>query len=152
MSAWPHVPSTFKGIAGTRSGPGVDDREFRRRDRARVTGIEFDVRLTGDGEVVVWHDPTPRGRQVRLRGEDLTEALVADLTLAQLRNVDVGSRTLAAYPQQVAAPGSRILTLAELFDRYAAAHPTLWWTVEVKVDPTDPREVASREELTRRGD
>ena len=87
---------------------------------------------------------------MRLRGEDLTEALVADLTLAQLRSVDVGSRTLAAYPQQVAAPGSRILTLAELFDRYAAAHPTLWWTVEVKVDPTDPREVATREELTRR--
>ena len=49
----------------------------------------------------------------------------------------------------VAAPGSRILTLAALFDRYAADQPGLWWTIEVKVDPTDEREVATRDKLTR---
>ena len=151
MSAWPHVPFDLQGHRGARGlAPESTIASFDAAIAHGVTGIEFDVRLTGDGEVVVWHDPTLEAAKCVFEGEDLTEALVADLTLAQLRNVDVGSRTLAAYPQQVAAPGSRILTLAELFDRYAAAHPTLWWTVEVKVDPTDPREVATREELTRR--
>ena len=151
MSAWPHVPFDLQGHRGARGlAPESTIASFDAAIAHGVTGIEFDVRLTGDGEVVVWHDPTLEAAKCVFQGEDLTEALVADLTLAQLRSVDVGSRTLAAYPQQVAAPGSRILTLAELFDRYAAAHPTLWWTVEVKVDPTDPREVATREELTRR--
>lgn len=151
MSAWPHVPFDLQGHRGARGlAPESTIASFDAAIAHGVTGIEFDVRLTGDGEVVVWHDPTLEAAKCVFEGEDLTEALVADLTLAQLRSVDVGSRTLAAYPQQVAAPGSRILTLAELFDRYAAAHPTLWWTVEVKVDPTDPREVATREELTRR--
>jgi glycerophosphoryl diester phosphodiesterase len=151
MSAWPHVPLDLQGHRGARGlAPESTIASFDAAIAHGVTGIEFDVRLTGDGEVVVWHDPTLEAAKCVFEGEDLTEALVADLTLAQLRSVDVGSRTLAAYPQQVAAPGSRILTLAELFDRYAAAHPTLWWTVEVKVDPTDPREVATREELTRR--
>ena len=151
MSAWPHVPFDLQGHRGARGlAPESTIASFDAAIAHGVTGIEFDVRLTGDGEVVVWHDPTLEAAKCVFQGEDLTEALVADLTLAQLRSVDVGSRTLAAYPPQVAAPGSRILTLAELFDRYAAAHPTLWWTVEVKVDPTDPREVATREELTRR--
>lgn len=151
MSAWPHVPFDLQGHRGARGlAPESTIASFDAAIAHGVTGIEFDVRLTGDGEVVVWHDPTLEAAKCVFEGEDVTEALVADLTLAQLRSVDVGSRTLAAYPQQVAAPGSRILTLAELFDRYAAAHPTLWWTVEVKVDPTDPREVATREELTRR--
>jgi glycerophosphoryl diester phosphodiesterase len=151
MSTWPHVPFDLQGHRGARGlAPESTIASFDAAIAHGVTGIEFDVRLTGDGEVVVWHDPTLEAAKCVFEGEDLTEALVADLTLAQLRSVDVGSRTLAAYPQQVAAPGSRILTLAELFDRYAAAHPTLWWTVEVKVDPTDPREVATREELTRR--
>lgn len=148
MSAWPHVPLDLQGHRGARGlAPESTIASFDAAIAHGVTGIEFDVRLTGDGEVVVWHDPTLEAAKCVFEGEDLTEALVADLTLAQLRSVDVGSRTLAAYPQQVAAPGSRILTLAELFDRYAAAHPTLWWTVEVKVDPTDPRERATRNAL-----
>jgi len=148
MSAWPHVPFDLQGHRGARGlAPESTIASFDAAIAHGVTGIEFDVRLTGDGEVVVWHDPTLEAAKCVFEGEDVTEALVADLTLAQLRSVDVGSRTLAAYPQQVAAPGSRILTLAELFDRYAAAHPTLWWTVEVKVDPTDPAEVATREQL-----
>ena len=82
---------------------------------------------------------------MRLR-KDVTEALVADLTLAdaQRRRQEPNARSI---PTAGGGTGSRILTLAELFDR-CAAHPTLWWTVG-QVDPTDPREVASRK-LTRR--
>ena len=113
---------------------------------AGATGIELDVRLTGDGQVVVWHDPTLQADKCLMTDVDYTHARLADLTLDQLRTVDVGSRTLTAYPGQQPAPGERIATLAELFAA-CADHPELWWTVEIKVDPTDPSEVATRDEL-----
>ena len=147
--AWPHVSFDLQGHRGARGlAPESTVASFDAAIAHGVTGIEFDVRLTGDGEVVVWHDPTLQADKCRFDEVDLTGARVDELTLAQLRTVDIGALTLPTFPEQVAAPGSRVLTLAELFERYAAAHPTLWWTVEIKVDPTDPREVATREELT----
>jgi len=113
---------------------------------AGATGIELDVRLTADGQVVVWHDPTMQAEKCLFTGPDYTDALVADLTLAQLRTIDVGSRTLPAYPLQRPAPGEHIATLTDVFDA-CADHPEVWWTVEVKVDPTDPAEVATRDGL-----
>lgn len=149
MAAWPHVPFDLQGHRGARGlAPESTIASFDAALANGITGVEFDVRLTGDGEVVVWHDATLEADKCVFEGEDLTDARVDDLTLEQLRTVDVGAKTLVAFPEQVAAPGSRILTLDELFSRYAAAHPTLWWTVELKVDPLDPREVATREELT----
>ncbi|MEI2825678.1 MAG: glycerophosphodiester phosphodiesterase family protein [Dermatophilaceae bacterium] len=118
---------------------------FRAAIEAGATGIELDVRLTGDGQVVVWHDPTLQAEKCLMTGVDYTDARVDELTLAQLRTVDVGSRTLAAFPQQRAHPGARIPTLAEVFD--ACSSHDLWWTVEVKVDPEDPVEVESRPRL-----
>ena len=81
---------------------------------AGVTGVELDVRLTADGHVVVWHDPVLQPLKCRSTGPDLVGARVADLTLAQLRTVDVGSQTLAGFPGQRPAPGARISTLVEV--------------------------------------
>lgn len=113
---------------------------------AGVTGVELDVRLTADGQVVVWHDPTLQADKCR-SDEGLLGARVDELTLAQLQTVDVGSLTLPAFPRQQAAPGARILTLAELLAECAEPAPEVWWTIEVKVDPTDPRERATRRRL-----
>ncbi len=149
MTVWPHVPFDVQGHRGARGlAPESTAASFDAAIAHGVTGIEFDVRLCGDGQVVVWHDPTLEAHKVLFDDVDLTDARVHDLTLAQLRTVDIGARTLAAYPEQVAAPGSRILTLAELFDRYASSHPRLWWTIELKVDPTDPAEARIRHDLT----
>lgn len=112
-----------------------------------ATGVELDVRLTADGHVVVWHDPTLQADKCVPTGEDLIGARVDDLTLEQVRSVDVGSLPLAGFPGQRTAPGSRILTLDELLRESADVAPHVWWTIEVKVDPTDPREVASRSRL-----
>ncbi|MBK8469157.1 MAG: glycerophosphodiester phosphodiesterase [Actinomycetales bacterium] len=122
---------------------------FRAAIDAGCTGVELDVRLTADGEVVVWHDPTLQDDKCVCEGADLVGARIDALTLEQLRTVDVGSRTLAAYPRQRAVPGARIVTLAELFTECSDAGE-LWWTIEVKVDPTDPREVATRPTLVER--
>jgi len=120
---------------------------FRHAIDAGCTGVELDVRLTADGHVVVWHDPTLQADKCLFTSDDYADARVDDLTLAQLRTVDVGTRTLAAFPEQRPAPGAGIVTLAELFAACADA-AELWWTVEVKVDPRDTREVATRRQLT----
>lgn len=146
-----YAPTTLD-VQGHRGATGLAPESttssFEAAFACGVTGIEFDVRLTGDGHVVVWHDPTLEAEKCLFTGADLTDARVDELTLEQLRTVDVGSRTLAEFPAQRPQPGARILTLVELIERFAATRPDVWWTVEVKVDPTDPREVATRRELT----
>lgn len=146
---WPHVAFDVQGHRGARGlAPESTAASFDAAIAHGVTGLEFDVRLTGDGQIVVWHDPTLEAHKVVFHDTDLADAKVRDLTLTQLRTVDIGARTLTAYPDQVAAPGSRMLTLAELFERYARHNPRLWWTIELKVDPTDPGELRNRHDLT----
>lgn len=113
---------------------------------AGVTGVELDVRLTADGQVVVWHDPILQADKC-VSYEGLVGARVDALTLAQLKSVDVGSLTLPAFPDQQPAPGARISTLAELLADCADVAPHVWWTIELKVDPRDPRELATRRQL-----
>jgi glycerophosphoryl diester phosphodiesterase len=57
---------------------------FRRAAHDGAEGVEFDVRLTRDGETVVFHDATLR----RTAGRD---GAISELTLAELRTVDAGS-------------------------------------------------------------
>lgn len=112
---------------------------------AGATGVELDVRLSADCHVVVWHDPTLQPD--KCRSDALVGARVDELTLAQLQTVDVGVQTLPAFPDQQAAPGARILTLAQLLAECAEVAPRAWWTIELKVDPRDPRERATRQRL-----
>lgn len=81
---------------------------FERACRSGV-GIELDVQLTRDGEVVVFHD----AELERLLGD---ERMVADLTLAQLRELSLPD-------------GSRIPTFAEVLERVNGRVPLL---VELK--------------------
>jgi len=57
---------------------------FRKALADGADGVEFDVRLTKDGEVVVFHDATLR----RLSDQ---KSLVSSLTAAELQKIDVGS-------------------------------------------------------------
>ena len=138
-------------VVGHRGARGLHPENTITSVRAAIDagclGIELDVRLTADGHVVVWHDPILQARKCRPTDIDYTGARIDELTLAQLRTVDVGSATLADFPRQRPVPGGeRIVTLAQLFAACAEA-TGVWWIVEVKVDPTDPREVATRHTL-----
>jgi glycerophosphoryl diester phosphodiesterase len=73
---------------------------------------------------------------------------VNTLTLAQVRTLDCGTRTLPNYPEQVPAPGSRMPLLREVFDlvtRYRADAVRL--NVETKVEAGAPAETAPREQF-----
>lgn len=114
---------------------------------AGVTGIELDVRLSADGQVVVWHDLVLAPNKCRSTQGDLVGARVDDLTLEQLRSVDVGSQTLPEFPMQQAAPGARIAPLDEVLALGRQRSPLVWWTIEVKLEVTDERQVARRSQL-----
>ncbi|MGW5239772.1 glycerophosphodiester phosphodiesterase family protein [Monashia sp. NPDC004114] len=120
---------------------------FRAAFDAGVTGVELDVRLTADRQLVVWHDPMLLPLKCLPTGPDLIGAHIADLTLAQLRTVDVGSQVLPGFPGQAPAPGAWISTLREVLTFGLERAPDVWWTIELKVNPLDAREVAGREVL-----
>jgi len=74
---------------------------FRAAWEAGITHLETDAHVTADGACVLWHDPDLR----RLTGD---RRRVADVTLDQLRAIDLGS-------------GARVATLAELLRELPSA-------------------------------
>jgi len=96
---------------------------FDRAVELGVDAIEFDLRVTRDGVVVVNHDPTVD------RTTDGTGA-IATMTLAEVRELDAGARFTVdgkAFPYR--GQGISILTFDELLDRY----PSIPLLIEVKV-------------------
>jgi glycerophosphoryl diester phosphodiesterase len=81
------LPITF-----AHRGARIDEREntipaFRRALEAGVTGIETDVWLSADGEVVCAHDSTVRKGRRRLRVADATAAELAEIDVPRLADV-----------------------------------------------------------------
>lgn len=130
-----------------------------------VTTLELDVGITGDGAVVVSHDPVvsplkcadtaplvPGDPSFPYVGKPL-----ADLELAQVRTVDCGTRRpkyLDADPfvaSQLPVPGTWMPTLAEVFelvDSYGA--DDVRFNVETKIRPTRPELTTDPETFTTR--
>jgi|SRR4051812_46335918 glycerophosphoryl diester phosphodiesterase len=114
---------------------------------AGVTSVELDARLTSDGEIVVWHDDVLLEAKCRSTEGDLIGARVADLTLAQLRTVDVGSQTLPTFSGQRTSPGAHISTLGEVLAHGRELAPDVWWTIELKANPLEEGHGDSRRRL-----
>jgi glycerophosphoryl diester phosphodiesterase len=121
-----------------------------------VSTLEMDVQITKDGQAVVTHDRKVDGRKC----QDTAPAFPGDphypyvgkfmntLTLAEVKSLDCGSRTLPEFPEQVPAPGARMPLLREVFDlvkRYHAWGVKL--NVETKVEAGAPSETAPREQF-----
>ncbi|RLK59277.1 glycerophosphoryl diester phosphodiesterase [Actinokineospora cianjurensis] len=108
-----------------------------------VSTLELDTGITEDGAVVVIHDRTINGSHcvdtAPVRPGDpefpYVGKRVRDLTLAQVKTLDCGSKTLAEFPRQVAVPGERIPTLAEVFAA-ARVRSDIRFNIETKISPT----------------
>ena len=98
---------------------------FRLAIDANADGVEFDVRLTEDEVPVVIHDDN-------LRRTGGVNRRVADLSLEELKEVDVGSWK---DPQQF--KNERVPTLFELFELFEGSRSLLY--LEMKSEP-DHRE------------
>jgi len=81
--------------------------------------VEADIHLTKDGEIIVAHDPTTKG----IGGRDIR---LADLTLAELRSIDVGSRRGRQFA------GEKMPTLDELIATVPTGKKLF---VEIKTGP-----------------
>jgi glycerophosphoryl diester phosphodiesterase len=93
---------------------------FRLALEAKADGVEFDVRLTKDGVPVVIHDDD-------LRRTGGVKKRVADLSLAELKEIDVGSWK---HPRFV---DEKVPTLSELFELFEGSASVLY--LELKSDP-----------------
>jgi glycerophosphoryl diester phosphodiesterase len=121
-----------------------------------VSTLELDVQITEDGQAVVTHDRRVDARKcldtAPVQAGDpefpYVGKYVNTLTLAQVRTLDCGSRTLPDFPAQQASPLTRVPTLTEVFDlvkRLRADRVRL--NVETKVEAGAPSETAPREQF-----
>ncbi len=85
-------------------------------------GIEFDVRLSADGEVVVIHDPTVD------RTTDGT-GRVERMTVAELRSLDAGYR----FDVQASDPGVRVRHRIPTLDEVLGSLPGVPLLIEIKL-------------------
>lgn len=94
---------------------------LRRALELGADGVELDARLSADGEAIVFHDD-------RLERTTNGRGYVAQMTLAELRQLDAGSRFGPAFA------GTRICTLAEALE---LLRPARLVNVELKGPPED---------------
>ncbi len=98
---------------------------------AGVDYIELDVLVTRDDVLVACHDPALKRR--RCTGPPGTR-VVREMTFAELREFDCGSRKNRRFRRQETVPGARIPTLDEVF-ALARRRPAFRFNVEVKSFP-----------------
>jgi glycerophosphoryl diester phosphodiesterase len=130
---------------------------FERALAIGVTTLELDVAVTADSVLVVSHDPflnpaitrDATGRWLAARGP-----LIKDLTFAQLQTYDVGridpaSPYARSFGEQQGVDGTRIPTLAQLFERVRALGADhVRFNIETKLSPLQPQETVSVEAMT----
>jgi glycerophosphoryl diester phosphodiesterase len=118
--------------------------------------LELDLAVTKDDHLVVSHSPyltQPKSdnpawaasvNERQCLGPALPPGtLIRSLTLAELKQYDCGSKTLAAFPNQVAVPGTHIPTFDEVLD--LAPRGKFEFNVETKIFPSHPEITPSPE-------
>ncbi|HEY3715547.1 MAG TPA: glycerophosphodiester phosphodiesterase family protein [Jatrophihabitantaceae bacterium] len=121
-----------------------------------VTTLEMDLQITKDNQVVVTHDRKVDGSKCL----DTSPAFPADpqfpyvgkfvntLTLAEVKTLDCGTKTLPNFPEQVPAPGARMPLLREVFDLVKRYHAYgVKMNIETKVEAGSPTETAPMEQF-----
>jgi glycerophosphoryl diester phosphodiesterase len=123
-----------------------------------VSTLELDTAVTKDGVVVVIHDASlnpdiargPDGKWLETRGPAIRE-----LTYDELARYDVGrlkpdTNYAKRYPQQVAADGTRVPKLAEVFAlARKAGNDKVRFNIETKLSPAVPDETLAPEPFAR---
>jgi glycerophosphoryl diester phosphodiesterase len=138
----------LQGHRGTRGlAPENTLAAFERALDIGVTTLELDIHLTSDGVPVITHDPQLNPALTRgAAGQWVAEPtpLVMSMTLAELQAYDVGrlkpdTRYAQTYPEQQAADGQRIPSLAQLFERVRArGDDRVRFNIELKLTPQAP--------------
>ncbi len=131
---------------------------FERALALGVSTLELDVGLSADGVVVIAHDPYLNPLFTRdATGQWLPAGrgpLIRSLSLAQLQAYDVGriqpgTPYAGTFASQQPLDGTRIPTLAALFERVKLLGATgVRFNIETKLNPEQPADTASPEQMT----
>jgi glycerophosphoryl diester phosphodiesterase len=145
----------LEGHRGTRGlAPENTLAAFGRALALGVSTLELDTGITRDGMVVVSHDSRLNPDLTRDGAGHWIDGPgppIFRLTLAELRRYDVGrlrpgTAYAARFPEQTAADGQRIPTLADVFALAGkAGDPRVRFNVETKLDPRHPDETPAPE-------
>jgi glycerophosphoryl diester phosphodiesterase len=120
-----------------------------------ISTLELDTVVTRDGQLVVSHDRSVNGAHcvdtAPVREGDrqfpYVGRVIHELTLAQLRTLDCGSKTVPSFPHQQAAPGEKIPTLREVLPLVNGSdRDDIRLNVETKLTPLAPYEGVSPQE------
>ena len=124
------APLIFAHRGASSDAPENTMAAFRLAKKYRTDGIELDLHLSADGHLVVIHDYTLSRTARTSAGRKLkSETEVSDLTLAQLKQYDVGVWFSKKYA------GEKIPTLCEVMD---AVGPDILLDIEIKADMRHP--------------
>ena len=156
--AAPAVAFDLQGHRGTRGlAPENTLPAFEKAMRMGVDTLELDVGMTADKVLVISHDPYLNPLIVRdAKGEWLTGTkgpLLRSLTYAQLQTYELGrikpgTPYATQFSTQEAVDGTRMPTLASLFERVKTLGSKVRFNIETKVDPTQPSDTVSPEVMT----
>ncbi|TGK02736.1 glycerophosphodiester phosphodiesterase [Leptospira langatensis] len=83
-----------------------------------MTTLELDTVLTKDQKIVIHHDSnTNPAICTKKDGTEISSVSLYDLTLAELKQLDCGSKKNINFPEQASVPGTELITLGEFFDK-----------------------------------
>ena len=150
------APLLIAGATGYGAWPANSLEGARACLAAPVDGIEIDVQLTADGQVVAHHDYRLSPQEARLDGAwiETPSAPLKTLTLEALRRYDLGrlrpgSDEARRHPAKQDMDGVRIPTLGELLGLLkTAGGPRRLIYVEIKTDPQNPDHAPAPESIT----
>lgn len=119
---------------------------FQRALVTGVTTIETDLAVTKDGVLVLSHDPSlnpdftrgPDGAWLAAKGPPIRTLTLAELTRYDVGRINPASAYAKQFPEQQAADGQQIPTLADLFG--LGSGKAVRFNIETKLTPTSGAE------------
>src|SRR5437763_2670744 len=111
---------------------------------AGVDALGPDMAVTRDNVIVVSHDPELRAP---ICNGARDRAIIHDLSLAEIRQLDCGARQNPGFPKQQPVPGTKMPTLDEVFA--LAPKGKFLFNIETKSFPQRPELTPPPEEFAR---
>lgn len=118
-----------------------------------MTTLELDTVLTKDNKVIIHHDSETNPTICQKKdGTQIVSTSLYDLTLAELKQLDCGTKKNPKYPEQVPVPGTELITIEEFFTLVANLEkknpnrPKLRFNIETKF-PNDDKATLSSDKV-----
>ncbi|AXR69747.1 glycerophosphodiester phosphodiesterase [Leptospira mayottensis] len=126
---------------------------FEEAIRYGMTTLELDTVLTKDKKIVIHHDLDTNPTICQKKdGAPIVPISLYDLTFAELKELDCGTKKNPKYPEQISVPGTELITIEEFFVLVANIEskipnrPKLKFNIEVKF-PDEDQETFSIEKV-----